>query len=1272
MKYKANREALKAALIYVIAGGCWILFSDAALRWLVRDPDRARNISILKGWVFVLVTGGLLYWALLRLLQRWTREVETREQVQSAGRLAAEKLRQSEEQLKLVVKAANDGLWDWNILTGDLYFSPRWREILGYGESELALRNSTFLELLHPDDMSRVEEATRRHLENGDRYALELRLRHKDGGYRWVFSRGECVRNGAGKPVRMVGAVTDITGRKAAEDRRRRDERRYQLICETSPDGVMVIDAQARLSQVNEAFARLTGYARDELTGMRIWDLDADDTPEEVARQLAVVRSQGTVIFERRLRRKDGRTRHMEVSATHWPDYDDSFFCFARDITDRKREALLQQARLRLLDSELHKNLDQLIQTTVDIAEELTGSHIGFFHLVDADQEQLTRQTWSTHTVESAGTVEGRGRLYPVSEAGVVADCLRLGQPVIRNDQSALPPEAGPAPGQDPLVRRLVVPILRHSRVTAVIGVGNNDADYNDDDAQTLRALGDIAIEVVERKQAEESLRQSEALYRDLFELESDALVLLDLASFQLLDCNQAAQKLYGYTREEFLRLHVQDLSAEPEKTRQYVGSGQYHVPLRWHKKKDGTRFPVEISAALIRQPGRVVELGVLRDITARHKMEEELRSAMEELQTTTRQLQEAQRIAQMGSYVFNVATAQWRSSPALDKVFGIGGRSSQGTIESWLGIVHPDDQAQMKKYLVEEVLGKGRNFDVEYRIIRLDDHQVRWVHGLGELRRDDQGRVTEMLGTIQDITERKKAELAVKQSEEKFFKVFRSAPVVIIVSRLEDGMVLDVNDDFERVLGYARGEIIGRTGLEAGLWVDPADREKLKRTVLEAGQIRDFELKLRTRGGGIRYFRYAGDSLVMDGVTCLLSAFVDVTESKLAEEERHKLDQRLMQAQKMEAIGTLAGGIAHDFNNILAAMFGYAYLLKQDTEDNPVAQDSVGEILKSAARAKDLVEQILTFSRRREQKSQVIKLDTVVKEAIRFLRASMPANIEIVMDLAADAPAVLAEPTQIYQVTLNLATNALHAMEGRAGRLTVCLEPMQPDAQLIRRHPELKAVPYARLTVADTGQGMDALTMGRVFEPFFTTKPVGKGTGLGLSVVHGIVEAHQGVITVESEVDHGTKFCLYFPGQKADVGPARPVAKPVPGGQGQRILLVDDEPALTTVIKRNLERLNYQVTACNRPSEAIDWFRENPGRFDLVITDLTMPVISGLEMARELRQLRPDLPILLTSGHPAAVTPEELKETGVCELLQKPASLASLAEAVQRAFTGS
>jgi len=406
--------------------------------------------------------------------------------------------------------------------------------------------------------------------------------------------------------------------------------------------------------------------------------------------------------------------------------------------------------------------------------------------------------------------------------------------------------------------------------------------------------------------------------------------------------------------------------------------------------------------------------------------------------------------------------------------------------------------------------------------------------------------------------------------------------------------------------------------------------------------------------------------------ITGLIGVTRDITEYKWAELERQRLDKRLLQAQKMEAIGTLAGGIAHDFNNILAAMAGYSYLLQQDTQGNAVAQENIGEILKAMERAKELVQQILVFSRHQEPKPQIIRLEMVIKEAIKFLRASLPAQIRIQLDLSEEAPSVLADPTSIYQVVINLATNALHAMENQSGQLTVSLAAFTPDAYFIHEHPEFKSIPYACLAVTDTGHGMDAHTKDHIFEPFFTTKPVGKGTGLGLAVVHGILQSLSGLVTVESELGKGACFRLYFPAQIQPAGPPEPAAAPLPMGCGQRILLVDDELPLTKTLQQILSRLNYQVIASNSAPEACALFRQNPAQFDVVVTDLSMPEMNGLELARQIHACHPEIPVILTSGFAAEVTADRLASSDIYEVLEKPVAMTALAETLHRLFTHS
>jgi CheY-like chemotaxis protein/two-component sensor histidine kinase len=367
-----------------------------------------------------------------------------------------------------------------------------------------------------------------------------------------------------------------------------------------------------------------------------------------------------------------------------------------------------------------------------------------------------------------------------------------------------------------------------------------------------------------------------------------------------------------------------------------------------------------------------------------------------------------------------------------------------------------------------------------------------------------------------------------------------------------------------------------------------------------------------------------------------------------------------------MEALGTLAGGIAHDFNNIIGAIMGYAELAKMDSP-LPAAQSCHDEILSACGRAGDLVRQIMAFSRQREQQRKPLQLGQTVAEATRLLRAVLPATVDFQIELDQDSPTILADPTQIHQVVMNLCTNALHAMAGKIGRLGVSVKTFQADEDFVRTHAGAIPGYYACLMVSDTGHGMEQAVIDRIFEPFFTTKAPGEGTGLGLSVVHGIVQGHDGIITVESKLGEGTTFRLYFPENDKGVSEIPAKLEIVAQGHGQRILVVDDEESLARMIGKALVKLGFTPETISDPVEALAAFRLAPEKYDLIITDLTMPRMTGLELAGLALSAKPQIKTLLMTGFAETLTDAELASAGICEVLRKPITLNDLGLAIER-----
>jgi len=552
----------------------------------------------------------------------------------------------------------------------------------------------------------------------------------------------------------------------------------------------------------------------------------------------------------------------------------------------------------------------------------------------------------------------------------------------------------------------------------------------------------------------------------------------------------------------------------------------------------------------------------------------------------------------------------------------------------------------------------------------RTKSGQEKWIEVNTRLI-NKEGRPVRASVVAHDITARKQADSELRAERERFRTLAEESPLGLVLLKA-DGRYDYVNPAFERMFGYTQREVpTGRDWFRLA-FPEPEYRHEAIAAWLNdlaesrPGQARPRVYSVVCKDGSQRIVHIRPVSLTTGDQ---LLIYEDITERVRAEEARARLEEQLRQVHKMEAVGTLAGGIAHDFNNILAAILGYTELAASDLPPGHPIGQNLEQVLMACHRAKKLVQQILSFSRPSDQERRPVQLGPVVEEALKLLRATLPTTIEIRSNLAPESGVVKADPTQIHQVLMNLGANAAYAMQDKGGLLEVTLERVHLDSTAAARRAELEPGLYEKLTVRDTGEGMDQEIVDRIFEPFFSTKSPLKGSGMGLAVVHGIVKSHGGSIEVFSRPGQGSTFQIYLPildDQAAESRTEKP--EPVPGG-GERILLVDDEEAIVDTNRQMLERLGYRVSARTSSLEALELFKAGPDQFDLVITDQTMPRMTGVELAQEMLRLRPDLPIILCTGFSEQISAQQAEAMGIRRFAMKPLVGREVAQVVRQAL---
>jgi PAS domain S-box-containing protein len=512
---------------------------------------------------------------------------------------------------------------------------------------------------------------------------------------------------------------------------------------------------------------------------------------------------------------------------------------------------------------------------------------------------------------------------------------------------------------------------------------------------------------------------------------------------------------------------------------------------------------------------------------------------------------------------------------------------------------------------------------------------------------------------------ENKKNRQALHENEEHLRTVYETFPDAVTIIQAEDGRCVDVNSAFTRLTGWTPEDVIGKTAADLNIWHNPDEREKLTSGIAQNGKVENLEAKFRLKDGSIITALMSAVLIRLKDKPHILTITRDISDLKSAQKEREQLRTQLIQAQKMEAIGTLAGGIAHDFNNILGAIIGYAEMALYDTKKDSMEHYNIDQVLKAGHRAKNLVKQILAFSRKSEQDKNIILLTPIVEEALKLLRASLPTTIEIKQSIESGLDAIFADPTQMHQVIMNLCTNSAHAMGDTGGILNVELRNVDLNAKKAVQYSELNPGPYVQLSISDTGQGMDSATLERIFDPYFTTKEQDKGTGMGLAVVHGIVKGHGGGIRVQSKLGKGTRFDILFPVMGKQMESETEELKALPTGN-EHILFIDDEDTLIDLGESMLKKLGYRVETRTGPEEALEVFRAAPDKFDLVISDMTMPGMTGDNLAAELMKIRPDIPVVICTGYSERIDEPRARDLGIKGLMMKPFTIRGLSKTVR------
>jgi len=1151
--------------------------------------------------------------------------------------------------LAAIVESSNDAIIGNDLSSIITSWNKGAENIFGYSASEMV--GTSILRLIPAERHGEETEILRKIARGEGIERFETQRLTKDRRLIDVAVTVSPIRDVEGEIVGVAKMARDITeSRRAADEIKQSQERLRDLIDGVGPSifvGLMTVDGI--MIECNRPALAAAGLRPDDVLGKHFAETHWFTHSVEVQQQLreSITRGASGEASRYDIQIRGPENDLIDIDFSLQPLRDETgeivfLIPSASVITERKRaEAALQEIELRLAHA---MTMAQLVAWDYDPAT-------NFFTL--SDRYYVLHGTTAELEGGNRMSAEDFGRkfIHP-DDARLVLDEL---QHAVTTD--------------DPHYRKqLECRIFRRGGETRLALVSISIT--KDVDGRTVQIHG-AKQDITERKQIEDALRVSEEKLRAALAASRTGTFRWEFRTNEL-SWDESLDDLFGLAAGQTARsldaflatIHPDDRPGVIERCENCARDGaDFDTEFRVLWPDGSVHWLADKGKTFFDAAGKPLYMtGACVDITERKLAETALRKSEAEFRALAEAMPQMVWITRPDGWNIYFSQ-QWMdyTGQTLEESLGHG----------WNKPFHPEDQQRAWDAWQRATATNGI-YSIESRLRRVDGVYRWWlIRGVPQL--DATGNVLKWFGTCTDIHEMKLAELeisrtnqALRQSDEKFRQLADNITDVFWITSPDFKTIEYVSAGYEPIWGHSAESLYAdpQQRIEAIL---PDERESIAAifdTLMETAPEVSVEYRIARPDGTVRWIRDHGfqvrdSSGKLVRITGIAS---DITEQK-------KLEAQLRQVHKMEAVGTLAGGIAHDFNNILAAIVGYSEMAQRDVGQDSRAQTHLNQVLIASTRARDLVTQILTFSRQEDPEREVLKLQSIIAETLKLLRVSLPSTIEIRQSIDTNAPSVMGDATQLHQAAMNLCINAGHAMKEHGGVMGIRLTCVDIDRDFVRAHPELTEGPHVCLEVSDSGSGMDRATQERIFEPFFTTRAPGEGTGLGLAVVHGVVKNHEGAIVISSKLGVGTTFTVYLP---VFDGPPAPIvleADAVPRGKGEHILFVDDEEALVRLGQTMLEGLGYRVTTMIDSVEALAAFRSQPDDFDLVITDQNMSRLSGSDFAIALLEIRPALPIILVTGYSAGMTEEKARAIGILELLPKPCPIQSLAMTIRRSL---